>query len=68
MLGKLISNKFSRVIAKFENAGNVFKANKSSGKVTVFTKEKMSFINDLNEQNTNNLNASVSPIYILIFL
>ena len=41
-------------MAKFENTGNVFKANISSRKVAVFTQENMSFVNDLNEQNPNN--------------
>ena len=42
MLNKL-KNKFSRVIARFENIGNLLRAKKSSSKATVFTQEKMNF-------------------------
>ena len=54
--------------AGFENTGNVFKPNKPSREVTVFTKEKINFVNQFNEQNSNNqvppvvrnLNVSIS--------
>ena len=40
-----------RVIASFENTGNVFRANRSSSKATVFTQDNMSYLNYCDEQN-----------------
>ena len=54
MLSKPISKKNSRVIVRLENTDIIFKAKKSSRKTPVFTQENMSYVNDFNEQNTNN--------------
>ena len=62
MLGKLMGNKFFRVTARFENAGIVFKPNKSGRKETRFSKGKMSFVNDFNEQRIANLTHQMLEI------
>ena len=54
-LEMLSSYAFSRlIIAWFENTGHFFRAKKSNSIAAVFRQENMTFINDFNEQISNN--------------